>query len=189
MANNSMAPSIAEKGLGSTWVWWVVGGMLSILGGVYAFLNPVAASLTVIVFVGIMFLVLGIIEVITAIQMRAHGGFLWQLALGIVTVLAGFILLQNPLAGKVALTLLVGVMFGGMGIAKILVALKVRPRDGWGWLALSGILSLLLAALIFGDFPRSAATILGILLAVELLSTGFTFLLSGLALRKLARAA
>lgn len=177
----------ADGGLGRSWSWWVIAGALSVLGGVYAMFNPVAASLTVIVFAGLMFIVLGVVEMITAIQMRAHGGFLWQLALGLLTAIAGYMLLQNPLAGKVALTLVVGAMFAGIGIAKLLVALTIRPREGWGAIALSGVISLLLAVLIFSDFPQSAATILGILLAVELLSTGFTFLFTGLEIRKLAR--
>lgn len=187
MAISDTIPQAGERHLGKSWMWWVLAGLLSLFGGIYAFLNPVAASLTVTLFAAIIFLVLGVIEIVTAIQMRAHGGFLWKLALGILTALTGFVLFRNPLAGTVALTILVGAMFFGMGVAKVLLGLRIRPRQGWGWVVLSGALSLLLALLIFGDFPRSAVTILGILLAVELLSTGFSFLFCGLALRKLAR--
>ena len=184
----AMTDRSADGKLGRSWTWWVIAGLLAILGGIYAFFNPVAASLTVTVFAGLMFLVLGIVQIITAIQMREHGGFVWQLLLGILTALTGVLLLTNPLAGMVALSVVVGAAFFGIGVAKVLLGLKIRPRDGWGWVVLSGAISLLLAALIFGDFPRSAITILGILLAVELLSTGFTFLFCGLAIRKLVRA-
>jgi uncharacterized membrane protein HdeD (DUF308 family) len=175
--------------LGRSWLWWVVAGILALAGGVWTFFNPVAGSLAVTLVTGGVFLALGVVEVIAAIQMRGSKGFLWKLLVALATVATGVLLLGNPLAGMVALTIVVGAAFGAMGVAKIILSFQMRPRDGWGWMLASGIVSLALAVIIFADFPRSAATILGILLAVELIQTGIALIFAGLALRRLNVAA
>lgn len=173
--------------IGRSWLWWVVGGVVSILGGIYAFANPVVASFSVVILAGAFFLVLGVLEVIAAIQMRGHDGFWWKLLLGLATAAVGVFLLAKPFPGMVALTLAVAAGFGAMGLAKLLFAFRMRPRRGWGWMLLSGLVSLILVAMILSDFPASAVTILGVLLAVELLFNGIALLFAGLELRRLAR--
>lgn len=174
--------------IGKSWIWWVVGGAIALFGGFFAFLNPVAASLTVTIITGVAFLLLGVAQTIAAVRMRGSDGFIWKLLLGLLTAVTGFLLLDKPLAGMVTLTIVVGAMFAAMGIAKILLGLRMRGMRGWGWVILSGAISLLLAFFIFSDFPSSAAIILGILLAVELISTGVSLIFAGLAIRRLATA-
>lgn len=181
--------STERSALGRSWPWWVLAGVLALAGGIWTFFNPVAGSLAVTLVTGGVFLALGVVEVIAAIQMRASQGFVWKLLVALATVATGVLLLANPLAGMVALTIVVGAAFGAMGIAKAVLAVRMRPRDGWGWMLASGIVSLLLAIIIFADFPRSAATILGILLAVELIQTGIALIFAGLGLRRLNSAA
>jgi uncharacterized membrane protein HdeD (DUF308 family) len=175
--------------LGRSWIWWLLAGILALAGGVWTFFNPVAGSLAVTFVTGGVFLALGVVETIAAIQMRGSQGFLWKLVVALATVLTGVLLLANPLAGMVALTIVVGAAFGAMGVAKIILSLRMRPRAGWGWMLASGLVSLALAIIIFADFPASAATILGILLAVELIQTGIALMFAGLALRRLNLAA
>jgi uncharacterized membrane protein HdeD (DUF308 family) len=84
----------------------------------------------------------------------------------------------------VSLTLLVAVLFLVIGVVKILYSFSLRPISGWGWVLASGIVSLALGVMILSNFPYSAVSVLGILLAVELLSNGVLFLLLALGLRK-----
>ncbi len=174
-----------RRRLGSSWWLWLLAGILAFAGGVWTFFNPLPGSLAVTLVTGAAFLVLGVVELVAAIQIRGTRGFLWKLIFAILTIIAGWLLLANPLAGMVALTLVVGAAFGAMGVAKTVLGLQMRPRQGWGWMLASGLISLLLAIIIFADFPRSAATILGILLAVELVQTGIALMFAGLALRRL----
>ena len=80
--------------------------------------------------------------------------------------------------------LLVAVLFLVTGVVKILYAFSLRPISGWGWVLVSGIVSLALGVMILSNFPYAAVSVLGILLAVELLSNGVLFLLLALGLRK-----
>lgn len=151
---------------------WLVGGILGIIGGILALLNPMAATFTVLQLTAIFFLVIGIFHIIGAIYAKGWGGRLAAIIVGLLCGLIGIFLLHNPLAGIVTLTLAVALMFLANGVFKLFLAWMVRGRQ-WFWLVLaSGLLSLLLGIMILSGFPQSAATVLGLLLAVELISSG-----------------
>jgi uncharacterized membrane protein HdeD (DUF308 family) len=86
----------------------------------------------------------------------------------------------------VSLTILVAALFIITGVTKVMYGFSLRPISGWGWVLASGVLSLLIAVMIFSNFPWAAGSVLGILLGVELLSNGVLFLLVALGVRKLA---
>ena len=99
--------------------------------------------------------------------------------LGVIFLMMGISLLSNPLAGVMSLTLVAAFLFLFGGIAKIIVAFMFGIRSLW-LVALSGALSLLLAFMIFTNFPASALSVLGILLAVELISSGVSLISYGM---------
>jgi uncharacterized membrane protein HdeD (DUF308 family) len=158
--------------------------VISIIGGVLALINPFAATLAATVMAGWVFALLGALQVFQSFRVREWPGFLWAFLFGILTLVVGMSLIFNPLAGMVSLTLLVAVLFLVTGAVKIMYSFSLRPISGWGWVLASGIMSLVLGVMIFANFPWAAATVLGILLAIELLSNGVLFLLLALGLRR-----
>ena len=91
------------------------------------------------------------------------------------------ILLLYPLTGILSLTLVIAVFFMAGGLFRILLAFRLRPLDHWGWLLVSGILSLLLAAIILTQWPTAAAWLLGLLVGIDLMFSGWTLLMLGIA--------
>ena len=178
--------TVTEHGeqLRASWVWMAVLAVISLIGGILALLNPLAATIAATVMAGWVFAALGAIQVIQSFRVTGWPGFLWGLLFGVLTLVVGLSLVFNPLAGMVSLTLLVGVLFLVIGVVKILYSFSLRPISGWGWVLVSGIVSVALGVMILSDFPYSATSVLGILLAVELLSNGVLFLLLALGLRK-----
>ena len=87
-------------------------------------------------------------------------------------IVIGVLLLRNPNAGLLIMTVLLIVYFMIEGISKIIFALNIRPFTGWGWLLLSGIISILLGAYLWADMPLSAAWVLGVLLGIQLIVEG-----------------
>ncbi|MDT3378017.1 DUF308 domain-containing protein [Labrys neptuniae] len=166
-----------------SWPWFVILGVIAVIGGILALIHPGFASLVVVVWAAWAFIVLGVGQLVHATVIRAWGGFLMTALMGILALLLGASLLLNPLAGVVSLTALLGAMFLVYGIAKVVVAFNIRSSTNWTWLLLSGLISILLAVLIFSDFQQSASSLLGILLGVELLFYGFALLMTGMALR------
>lgn len=180
MAANSPRSPMAEA-----WGWLAGFGLLALLGGVLALIHPFAASLTVVTLAAIGFVAAGILKAVYAARIRDDATFAWSLLLAALFVLLGFGLWFNPLAGLLSLTAMAGVFFLLIGGLKTAFALQLRGFGGSGWVLASGILSLLLGLLIFANLPVAAQTILGLLLGIELLSTGFAFLLVALGLRSL----
>lgn len=178
------ATAHAEK-LRKSWVWMALLAVVSLIGGILALVNPFIATLAATLLAGWFFIVLGGLQIIQSFQVQGWGGFLWALLFGILSLVVGISLVFNPLAGMVSLTLLVAVLLLATGATKLFYAFSLRPVTGWGWVLLSAVVSLVLAALIFYNISAAATTVLGIFLAVELISNGVVFLFVALGLRQL----
>ncbi|OCW56551.1 HdeD family acid-resistance protein [Hoeflea olei] len=182
-----MADNDVKGNFSKTWTWMAVLAVLCIVGGVLALLNPFGATIFAVTLAGWVFLIQGAIQVFHALRVRDWSGFIWSLGLGVLSLLVGFVLIADPLAGSISLTLLVAVLFLITGIAKTMFALSLKPARGWGWVLVSGLVSALLGILIIAGLPVSAATILGLLLGIELVSNGVLFLFVALGLRDLGK--
>jgi uncharacterized membrane protein HdeD (DUF308 family) len=156
------------------WKWLMALGALMVLGGVVAFLNPFIASLTVELVAGFAFGLVGAMQLWLAVTARAQAmGDRWLTgALGVLLLLLAVSLLVNPLAGLVTLTIMVAVLFAMMGVMRMVMAWRVRPREGWGWMMASGVLSVALAVLIVLALPDVALGILGLFLGLDLTFSG-----------------
>lgn len=182
-----MADHGVNDSFSRTWAWMAALAVLCIIGGLLALLNPFGATIFAVTLAGWIFLIQGLIQVIHAFRIRDWSGFIWSLGLGVLSLIVGIVLVADPLAGSISLTLLVAILFLVTGIAKIMFALSLKPLGGWGWVLVSGIVSALLGVMILANFPAAAATILGLLLGVELVSNGVLFLFVALGLRRLGQ--
>ena len=107
-----------------------------------------------------------------------------SLLIGLLYVVAGGYLAFFPLTGLLTLTILLAALFFAEGIMEIFMAFRVRPHDGWGFLLLSGIAALAVGVLIAIDLPGSATWALGLLVGINLLFTGSSYVALALAGRK-----
>lgn len=155
----------------SSRILWIIMGVISIIAGIFALANPLAATLTAEQLAGWAFLIIGIIDLIAAFR-DTSSGKIWAILLGVAFILLGISLLANPLAGVISLTLAVATLLLVAGVFKVIWSFQLRGTGAFWLVLLSGLLSLLLAIMIFGNFPASALSILGILLAIELISSG-----------------
>lgn len=180
-----MADNGVSETFGRSWTWMAVLAVICIVGGFLALLNPFGATIFAVTLAGWVFLIQGVIQVIHAFRVRDWPGFIWSLGIGVLSLLVGVILVADPLAGAIPLTLLVAVLFLATGVAKIMFALSLKPASGWVWVLVSGLVSAALGVMILAGLPASATTILGLLLGIELVSNGVLFLFVALGLRKL----
>lgn len=149
-------------------------GCVMLIGGFLAFLNPFAASLAAEAVAGAVFLLAGGMQVWQAARDTTKGtGDRWMTGLlGAVFVLFAISLILNPLAGLITLTFLAAVFFTVIGALRVGLAWHLRPATGWGWIMISGALSLLLAALIVLGLPGAALGLLGLFLGIDLTMAG-----------------
>jgi len=156
------------------WVLFLVEGIILLVLGVLAITVPMLATLAVAIFIGWLFLISGVVGLITTFWARHAPGFWWSLLSAVLGIAAGVVLLAWPVTGAVSLTLLLIVFFIIEGVASIMYAFEhKRELSGrWGWMLVSGIIDLILAAIIWAGLPGTAAWALGLLVGINLLFGG-----------------
>ena len=158
-------------------------GTVSLLGGIVALLNPLAATLTAELLTGYLFVIIGVLMLLSIFADDSWGSRLLSLILGVAILAIGVNLVSNPLQGVLQLTVVVALLMLFIGLLRIFFAFRMPTTGLKVMLILAGIVSLVLGAMILTSFPFSAAVVLGILLAVELISNGISLVVLGLAAR------
>jgi uncharacterized membrane protein HdeD (DUF308 family) len=153
-------------------LWYLVQGGLMALGGVLALVYPVLSSAAVIVLLGWILIITGIIQGISLIGARSVPHFWLQLVSVALSVIVGVLILRNPTAGLLTVTLLLVVFFMIEGISKVIFSLTIRPFPNWGWVLASGVLGILLSLFLWASLPITAVWLLGVLLGIQLISEG-----------------
>jgi uncharacterized membrane protein HdeD (DUF308 family) len=154
------------------WYLLLAAGALAILGGIVALLNPLAATLTATVLAAWVFIFVGGLSVLAVFSDISVGRKIWTVLLGLLAIFVGVNILGEPLKGVLLLTWVVAILFLAEGIVKIVMSFSLRDTPYFWMVLLSGAISALLGFMVLSNFPASAASILGILLAVDLISTG-----------------
>jgi len=156
------------------WVLFLVEGIVLVILGLAAIVIPPIATLAVEILFGWLFLISGIVGLITTFWMRQAPGFLWSLVSAILGIAAGIVLLLWPLSGVLSLTLVLVVFFVIEGVASIMFALEHRRElsGRWGWMLVSGIIDLILAEIIFAGLPGTAVWALGLLVGINMIFGG-----------------
>jgi uncharacterized membrane protein HdeD (DUF308 family) len=169
-------------------LWAIVLGCVLIVVGVLAISFPVLATVETTIVFGVLLLVGGIVQMATAFWTRGWGGFFLHLLLGLLYLFVGVVLVQNPLLSAIEWTLVLAVFFVAGGLFRLVVALSLR-FSGWGWSVLNGVITLLLGVLIWRGWPGSGLWVIGTLIGIELLLSGWSLVMLGLAVRSVSKAA
>ena len=186
---NAMERAIGTA-LGAHWKLFLFQGVVILILGVLAVAVPVAATLAVDIFVGWLFLVSGIVGLVAMFSARNIPAFLWTLITAALSVAAGILLVWRPVEGAVSLTLLLTAFFIAEGLFQIAASFAYRDaiRGSWGWMLASGIADLALAAIIILDWPATVGWALGLLVGVNLITSGWAIVMTALAGRGVAKA-
>lgn len=167
-----------QKGSG----WVIALGAIMIILGIAAIASPLVAGVAVGILLGWLFIIGSIVQAVDAFRHhRSNGSLVLRLALSVLYFIVGALLLLNPFAGAVSLSLLIGIFFFVDGVFRIFMAFRVKPAPRWGWILLNGILMVILGIFIWSQWPLNAPWILGLWIGVGLLLNGITTLVFGTA--------
>jgi uncharacterized membrane protein HdeD (DUF308 family) len=167
------------------WKAFLIEGILLVILGLAAMILPPLASLAVTIFLGWMFLISGIAGLALTFWARQMPGFWWSLFSAVLAILAGVVLLAQPVEATFTLTIIVGAYFLAEGLVTVMYALEHRKElsERWGWLLTAGIMDILVAAIIIAGLPESALWALGVLVGINMLFGGATLIGMALAAR------
>ena len=178
--NSSLIMENIKKNAGLT---MLLGGVM-VLVGFLSMGSPLVAGLSVTMMVGIMLIVGGIGQLVFAI--KAGTGF-FSMIMGVLTIILGGYMLSNVGAALESLTLFIAIYFVIEGITEAIAAFQMKPASGWGWALFSGLVTVLLGAMIWNQFPLSGAWAIGTLVGIKLLFSGWSLLMFGMAARSAAK--
>jgi uncharacterized membrane protein HdeD (DUF308 family) len=168
------------------WKLYLAEGVALVILGFIAIIIPPLATLAVTILFGWLFLVSGIIGLVTTFWMRGAPGFWWSVASGILAILAGIWLLAQPIAGALSLTVVLIAFFLIEGVASIMFAIDHRRElsGQWGWMLMSGIVDLVLSAMLLAGLPSTAVWALGLLVGINMVFGGMALIAMALHARK-----
>jgi uncharacterized membrane protein HdeD (DUF308 family) len=163
----------------------IMGLALIVLGMVAIGSSFIATLATVLVF-GIMLLLGAGFQMVTAFWARRWRGFFLHMIAGVLYLIAGIFMIQNPLEAALGLTILVAVCLLVGGIMRIVMSVFER-FEGWGWVFVNGLIAVLLGAAIWRQWPLSGLWVIGLFVGIEMLMSGVSWLMLGLALRAIPK--
>jgi uncharacterized membrane protein HdeD (DUF308 family) len=156
------------------WKLFLIEGIILVILGLLAIAVPPLATIAATIFIGWLFLISGIAGLITTFGARHAPGFWWSLLSALLGIAAGVVLLGWPISGAISLTLLLIAFFIIEGVLSIMYAFEhKRELTGqWVWMLVSGIIDLVLAAMIWAGLPSTAVWALGLLVGINMLFGG-----------------
>jgi len=174
-----MSATSVKKSLG----WSIALSVLMIVAGILAIASPLAAGFAVNIFVAWLLLLSGCIHLVFAWYRPTAGGFVWEVLIAILYGFIGVYLLVHPVRGLESLTLALAIYLLLEAILEFVLGFTLRPLPGSGWLVFDGIITLILAVMIWRTWPSSTGFVIGMLVGISMLFSGASRLMLSLAAR------
>jgi uncharacterized membrane protein HdeD (DUF308 family) len=170
--------AVTAGSLRAHWKFFMGEGVVLLIFGLAAIIVPQVASVAIEILIGWLLLMSGIVGLWSSFATRHAPGFGWSLLSAVAGIVAGVVLLAWPLSGVVTLTLVLSAFLCVEGVVSIFYALAHRRElsGRWGMLLFSGVVDLLLAALILAGLPASAGWAIGVLVGINLVMGGIALI-------------
>ncbi len=153
------------------------GGIILLILGILGIIFPYFASALIVFIIAFLLLIGGIMFLVVAF--KGGGGFWGNLIIGIVFLAIGILMFIYPIPSLSVMTLIMGIFFAIVGIASFVLSFMVHPVPGWWAPIVSGVLSLILAALVFMGWPENSEWIIGLFVGIDLLLEGIALMAVG----------
>jgi uncharacterized membrane protein HdeD (DUF308 family) len=171
--------------MATAWKMFLAEGIILVILGIAAVVLPFAAGLVITIFLGWLFLLAGVVGLVSTFGSRQGPGFVWSLLSALLALIAAGLLLWSPIRGLITLTYLLIAYFVVDGVFTIVFAIEHRRELSarWHWLLVNGLVDLVLAAIIVSGLPDIAAWALGIIVGIDMLFGGGALITMALAAR------
>ena len=169
------------KAFRSLWWLFVVFGVLTLAAGVILIVWPGPSLTTIAVIIGIFLLIDGVIDVIASIFGKGEGRGLVAM-LGVLSIIAGVILVKHPFNALTVLVIIVGIWFVVSGVARFVAAFSDAGSRGTNIAV--GVLDVV-AGIVVLAWPQLSLKTLAVLAGIVFVIRGIAFIHGGLQIRKL----
>ena len=172
--------------------WWLllINGILFLILGFISLGNPFSALYTTAVYIGIAALFTGVGALFFAVSNMGRMGWGWRLFEGIIDIIFGILMLNNPILSAEMVPMLIGIWIfirGAMFLTDAMAWRKKKVKD-WNGYAVIGVLMLILGFMLMFDNTQSLLPV-AFLLTATFLFLGFGSIFIAFGFRKAGRIA
>lgn len=174
----------AAREIRKNWGWLLFGGIaLTLLGSIGLYMAGAMTIVSMLWFGGLV-IAGGVFVLADGIQARGWSAKIWEILLGILYIGCGVIMILYPGASAVWFTLFIAAFLTVTGIVRIIIGFQLRGDiRGWGLTICGGVASLVLALLIYSEWPVSGLWVIGLFVSIEMLMQGVSMIAIGLEAR------
>jgi uncharacterized membrane protein HdeD (DUF308 family) len=165
--------------------WVIIWGIVTFVCGVLAIILPLTFSFGIALAIGCLILTAGIAHLFFAFDTRSVGGFLWQILLSALYVMAAICLLVNPLLSVLSLAFILAIFLLLEGTLELTLYFRLRRFRHSVWLLVDGIGTLILGILMISQWPPASPEIIGALIGISLMLSAVSRLIFTMAIRAL----
>lgn len=176
--------SPASNVLKRNWTWVFALGVISLVLGCIGLGMEVGLTLASMIFFSAILVVAGISHIIDTFRHKEWKGILWQALVGLFYLIAGGIVFYDPFVASSIITIFLAIALIVIGIARIMMAIELKEFKGWGWLIFAGLAAIVLGILVLMQWPMSGFWFIGMIIAIELIINGWTYIFIALTLKR-----
>ncbi len=176
------------------WTLFLFEGVALISLGLLAIVIPSIASSAATLFIGWLFIISGVIGLVTTFWARHLPGYWWSLVSALLGILVGAVLIAHksndlygglmgwPLEAIGPLRMVLVLFFLIEGGASIMFAFEHRRQFSgrWAWMLASGVIDIGLASIIIFNLPGTSAWTMGLLIGINMIVGGASLIAMGL---------
>jgi uncharacterized membrane protein HdeD (DUF308 family) len=186
-ATLSSLPGAVLGELKKKWGWLLALGILLIVLGTVGLWMSFAMTLATVMMFGALLVVGGMFQFLNAFQLKGWKSVLWHALIALLYIAAGIVIFTDPVFASLGLTMALAWILIAVGVMRMVMAFQLRPASGWVWPLVSGLISILLGAMILAQWPASGFWIIGLFVAIEMIFNGWSSVFVALAARKAAQ--
>ncbi|MCE5294676.1 MAG: DUF308 domain-containing protein [Chlamydiales bacterium] len=187
MENRALSTYFREtENVRQNWGWFFVFGLLLLLLGCVVINQAFAATMFSMFFFGFLLACAGGIQVIQAFMARKWSGLFLSLLLGILYLVVGALCIVRPAEAAINITLLIAAFCFVSGLFKIISSLMMQ-FEHWGWVFFNGLVTFALGLMIYNQWPLSGLWIIGLFVGIDMILSGWSWILLSLTARKSIR--
>ena len=181
--NESLVEQAAVE-VRKNWGWLMFMGVLLLILGIVGMGMVGMLTIASIYYFGFLAVAGGVFLLIDAFKAEGWKSKIWEILIALLYVAAGVVMITNPGASAVWFTFFIAAFLLASGIFRIIIGFQIRSEvKGWGLTVFGGVASIVLAVMIFNQWPYSGLWVIGLFLAIEMIMQGTSMITIAMAAR------
>lgn len=168
------------------WGWLLALGILFVILGCIGMGMVVGLTLASMLFLGILLIIAGCSQFVDVFKAQHWKAVAWHALIAVLYIIGGCLVIYDPFLVSALITALLASVLIIIGLARFIMAMRLKGEPGWGWLLFAGLIAIALGVMILMHWPISGLWVIGLFIAIEMIVDGWTYIFLALGLRRIS---